>query len=145
MSDFKTYAFPYPLAFTFCFVNGYVYLSPLLHHLAIGPPTHSTKLDCREQWQFYIHLYLFIIVSDTCWKFNNLFVQINALNVYIFSMFLKILYSWTPTHEGILWWLGCVTASFVCLLALGASCSSARISGGIMTDPTPGRDLVFHG
>lgn len=62
-----------------------MYLSPLILKLHVPSSvslTHSTKLDSRKQWQFYLHLYLFIIASGTFWKFNNVCVQLNAAHIF---------------------------------------------------------------
>lgn len=127
---------PAPPVFTYCIVNG-VYLSPLILKLHVPSSvsfTHSTKLDSRKQWQFYLHLYLFIIVSGTFWKFNNVCVQLNAIHIF-FSLRLWGFSTLTPIHEGILWWLGYVililVGSFFFVFGFGSGASySAKISGG---------------
>lgn len=72
MSHFETSVFPNPPVWVYCIVNGDVYLSHLFSLPRSAPPTYSTKLDPREQWQFYINRCLFIIVLGTFCKFNNL-------------------------------------------------------------------------
>lgn len=109
-------------------------------------PTHSTKLDSREQWQFYLHLYLFIIVSGTFWKFNNVFVQLNAVNIcffFISEYFLPLSsYSWRDsTMVRLCYFISCGWFLFVCFCSWGVSqfCQYFRRSIFFVGD------RLFHG